>query len=220
MTRSTHIRYLLRSAIITLLALLPCGVMRAHGGEDHGEAKPAPPSAPGASASQLTTDAVTDQFELLLKYAPPVIGKNATLRFFLADYATNRPMERGTFSLSFKPAGVTIVRPPMMTSPGVYDATVVFPADTIYSLVATVNAEQRTDFMEVRNIYSGTHATTFLAEHSGAAQPGTSDTVAVAGPNSWWVVVAVILAVALAAALTMLFIRRKSLNRTSTITTK
>ena len=47
-----------------------------------------------------------------------------------------------------------------------YDLVVRFPKDTVYSLVATVSGDGRTDFVEVRNIYAGESAREFLADHS------------------------------------------------------
>ncbi|MEO5930471.1 MAG: hypothetical protein ABIR47_11110 [Candidatus Kapaibacterium sp.] len=216
MKRQIILSHLFRLAATVAIAALPCRTMLAHGGEDHGEAKPAPASTPGASATQLTTDAVTDQFELLLKYAPPGVGKNSTLRFFLSDYATNRPLAGATFSFSFKPAGVNVIQPPTMISQGVYDAVVEFPADTVYSLVATVNVEQRTDFLEVRNIYSGTRATRFLAEHGGAATAGVPDAGKAASGGLWWLVGGIMLAIVAMAVLAIWMIRKKLSRQAST----
>jgi hypothetical protein len=153
----------------------------AHNGEDHGDAAAAPVAAPGAGAGMLTTYAVTEIFELLLRYQPPPVGKNATLRFFLSDYATNRALDGG-LDLAFTPAGVTIVSPPAMKSPGIFEAVVSFPADTVYSLVATVRSGRRSDFMELKNIYTGAHAEHFLADHGGTSLPPSSSS-----PGwPWW----------------------------------
>jgi|GEM_PF-689866 len=181
MKRSYRMAALVRLMLCLVFAIAPGHGALAHGGEDHGEAAPAPVGTPGASASMLTTLATTEQFELLLKYPPPEIGGDARLRFFLADYETNRPLEGGSIALSFTPAGVKVIAPPAMSSPGIYDAVVSFPADTIYSVVATVRAERRTDFLELRNIYAGGHATRFLAEHGGGSIPDEG-----AGRWPWW----------------------------------
>ncbi len=181
MKPSYHMAALVRLMLCLASAVAPGAGAFAHGGEDHGDAAPAPASTPGASASMLTTSATTEQFELLLKYPPPEVGADTRLRFFLADYETNRPIEGGSLALSFTPAGVKVVTPPAMTSPGIYDAVVSFPDDTIYSVVATVRAERRTDFLELRNIYAGGHAERFLAEHGGVS---SSDAGAKTWP--WW----------------------------------
>jgi hypothetical protein len=171
------------SGLALLLVLLaPGNRTMAHGGEDHSQPAPAAASAPSAEANLLATSGATEQFELLLKYAPPETGKDAPVRLFLADYATNRAIDSATFTLAFKPDGVTLVQKPVMLSPGIYEAVVRFPRDTIYMLVATVTAGKRTDFLEVRNIYSGEAAEHFLAEHSSSALPPPATTTGL----RWW----------------------------------
>jgi hypothetical protein len=168
--------------MLLLLASMAMQAMAwAHNGEDHGDAAPAPAATPGAGAGMLTTYAVTEIFELLLKYQPPSVGKSSTLRFFLSDYATNRALD-GSLDLAFTPAGVTIVSPPTMKSPGIFEAVVGFPADTVYSLVATVRSGRRTDFMELKNIYTGSHAERFLADHGGVVTPASSGSTR----PRWW----------------------------------
>lgn len=139
--------------------------LHAHGGEDHGDAAPAPASTPGMTAEMLTTEGSTELFEVLLKYPVPETEEETAVRLFVADYATNRPIENAAFDLSFTPGGVKVVQAPRMLSPGVYEALISFPRDTSYVLVATVMADGRTDFVEVRNIYVGAAAERFIEEH-------------------------------------------------------
>jgi hypothetical protein len=176
-------------ALLMLLAL--CNRTMAHGGEDHSEPAPAAASAPSADASLLTTSGATEQFELLLKYAPPEIDKDARVRLFLADYATNRAIDSAAFTLSFKPGGVTLVQKPVMLSPGIYEAVVRFPRDTMYTLVATVTDGQRTDFLEVRNIYAGDAAKHFMADHSpsNVSSPVTTTSL------SWWLIALIVVVI-------------------------
>ena len=213
MRGSDEVRWIRRGIRVALLVLLGVIALRgsaaAHGGEDHGDAAPAPAATPGASSNMLTTYAVTEVFELLLKYPPPAVGGDATLRFFLSDYATNRALD-GSIELAFSPAGVTIVKPPAMTSPGIFDAVVRFPSDTVYSAVATVRSGRRTDFMELRNIYAGGHAEHFLADHGGG--------VAASGSSRWpwWGIAAGGLLVAVIAAVLLRKARRGGGGRVAT----
>jgi membrane fusion protein, heavy metal efflux system len=202
---------------LLLLAFLAVGTDAfGHGGEDHGDAMPAPASAPGVDASLLTTSGATEQFELLLKYAPPHIGEDARVRLFLADYATNRAIEGASFTLAFKPAGVVVVQAPKMTSPGIYEGVMRFPRDTIYNLVATVTAGGRTDFLEVRNVYAGDAATRFIAEHAG---PATQPAPTVTTGTSWWMTVGLVVVILGIIASLIIIVRRIRFRRRGTVRT-
>ncbi|HVK40115.1 MAG TPA: efflux RND transporter periplasmic adaptor subunit [Candidatus Kapabacteria bacterium] len=171
------------SFALPLTALIVHAAAWAHGGEEHshpGDDAAAPVSVAGMQGAVLTSSATTDYFEVVAKYPATDAGEDTRLRLFVADYATNQPIERAGLSLSFRPAGVTITQAPAMISPGIYDVVVRFPADTVYALVATVTSGQRTDFVEVRNLYAGEAADRFLAEHGGA--PGAT---AEEGSSTW-----------------------------------
>lgn len=170
------------SSMLLAALLLSYGRVAAHGGEDHGTAAPEPVSIAGAMVDQLTTFGTSKQFEILLKYAPPEVDAPASLRFFIADYATNRPVSGASFVLASKPSGVTAKSPPRMVAPGIYDVVVTFPRDTIYDLSATVAAEGRSDRISVGHVYAGDAAEQFLAEHApaGAAEMEESG-------RAWWV---------------------------------
>ena len=171
-TRS--IRRLL-ALLLMLAAMFTADTARAHGDEDHGAAEPAQTVTPAAQGAMLTSHGSTTLFELLVKYPATATGEDTRVRFFLADFATNRPLEGAQFKLAFKPEGVELAGAPMMVSPGVYDLVARFPTDAVYSMVATVSAGGRTDFVEVKNIYAGEAAETFLAEHGGPGVAGQSE---------------------------------------------
>lgn len=200
-----------RLPMLAALFLVAFAVAGAHEGEDHGEAAAAAPT-PTAAGSLMSTFGSTEIFELMLKYPPPETGEDTRLRFFLADYATNRPIEGASMALAFKPDGVELLGAPKMVSPGVYDLVARFPADGLYSLVATVKAEGRTDFVEIRNIYAGAAAEKFLAEHGG-------DQAVAAAPieesRPWWMIpLAALAAIGLALAI-VLAVRKRSRRGTA-----
>lgn len=173
------------ATFLLLLLLAPVLPAWAHGGEDHGAAEAVPPPAAGSAAGMLTTFGQTEQFELLLKYPPPKPGEPSPVRIFLADFRTNQPVTGASFDLSFTPAGVKLAAPLRMTSPGVYETSVIFPSDTTYAMVATVNVGARTDFIEARNILAGRAAEHFLADHGGAA-PAAARTASDEGTGKGW----------------------------------
>ena len=203
-------------ALIVLPGILFQGsVALAHGGEDHGEAAAAQSVTPAAQGSMLTSHGSTTLFELLLKYPVTYAGEDTRVRFFLADFATNRPLEGAQFKLAFKPAGVEVAGAPKMISPGVYDLIARFPGDTVYSLVATVSVAGRTDFVEVRNIYAGEAAERFLAEHGGAALPAQSDEAGF----PWLIALGATALALIVATLTGVLLRRRSTTKRESSTT-
>lgn len=169
MIRHTSIRLLCVAA-----ALLPLmhGTASAHGGEDHGNA--ALETRASAAGPQLSTFGTSSRHELLMKYAPAESGAPTKLRLYLADFGSNRPVEGAAFVLSSKPAGVTFASAPTMASPGIYDVTAVFPADTLYTLIATLASGESADVIQLTNVYAGEAAERFLAGHGVAGEPSQS----------------------------------------------
>lgn len=160
--------------IVLLMSMSPN--VRANGDEDHGEAQTSAPSTmPGTQGEMLTSAGSTDYFEVVAKYAATDAGDDTPMRLFIADFATNQPIRSAVLSTSFRPAGVVVRAAPKMVSPGIYDLVVQFPRDTVFALVATITAGQRTDFVEVSNIYSGAAADRFLAEHAVSAPADMND---------------------------------------------
>ncbi len=158
-----------RHLLITLLALLVGRAAFAHGGEDHGAASALPVPNGGAAAGMLTSYGVTNIFEVVVRYPPPTPGKPTPFRFLISDYATNEPITGARFTLTSSPSGLILDTVLKMISPGIYAVDLRLPADTVYSLVMTLEAGNRTDLIEIKNVYAGDHAEKFLAEHSGGA---------------------------------------------------
>jgi hypothetical protein len=178
-----------------------------HGGEEHShpedQAQPTAAVA-GMQGDVLTSSATTDYFEIVAKYPATGAGEETPLRLFVADYATNAPIANAALSLAFRPAGVVVRKAPKMVSPGIYDLAVTFPEDTVYALVATVTAGQRTDFVEVRNLYAGDAAETFLAEHGAPTATAPAEST-----SSWMLPAAIVAALALATIVIVMARRRR-----------
>ena len=165
-----YIRALL-GAIVALVAvhgnMLPA---HGHGDEDHGDAAPSgATAAAGSQGETLTSEGVSDYFEVVAKYPATDAGDDVRMRLYIADFATNRPIVDAALALSFKPGGVKIKQAPTMIAAGIYDGVFRFPGDGTYAMVMTVTDGQRTDFVEVRDIHAGASAHKFLAEHASDA---------------------------------------------------
>ncbi len=166
MITHTSIRLLCAAAALLSLAYV---VASAHGDDDHGNA--ALETGRSAAGPQLSTFGASSRHELLMKYTPAETGEPTKLRLYLADFASNRPVEGAAFVLSSKPAGVTFASAPTMASPGIYEVTARFPADTLYTLTATLASGERADVIQLTNVYAGEAAERFLAGHGVAGEP-------------------------------------------------
>ncbi len=188
--RPARLLYVLLPGFLLVLLVAASYKALAHGGHDHAEADAL--ALQSAGAEQLSTHGVSGNFELLLKYPPPEGGKPTRLRFFLAEYATNRAVAGARFVVASRPRGLVTHSAPVMTAPGIYEMTVVFPADTVYSLVATLAARDASEQIELPHVYVGEAARQFLAEHGGASR-GRQDE---GGDGTSWLLPLVILGAA------------------------
>lgn len=163
------------AAVMMLVA--SSGAVLAHGGEDHGAAAAVLPMAAGAESDLLTTFGTTKRFELLLKYPVPPVKSPARLRIYLSEYETNRPVSGARFVLASRPTGVVSAEPPKMLSPGIYEMSVIFPKDTIYTVTATIAAGSTADAVVLENVYAGEAAEHFIEDHrqGGAAVESTAE---------------------------------------------
>mgnify|MGYP003575193854 FL=1 len=150
----------------------------AHEGEDHGEKK----AAPAGAATYFSSEALSDKYEVLIKYGELEAGKESVMQLFLADARTNRALDSAT--LFVKAAGgaalnFTITR----TDTGVYQIKGVFPANAIYDLLVSVNGAKGADLLQVSKIEVGKK----LAEVEAAAHAHWYD-------NPWlWAIVGLLL---------------------------
>ena len=184
----------MKHLLLLLLALLLAPRARAHGGEDHGTAKTA--TAPGATTFSVA--ALSESFELLLRYEPLEKGRDADMRLFVSDYATNAPI---------KGAKITVTCPEVPNlkfvvsekEPGAYLVESVFPANRPYSLTVNIVVGEQTDLLLLEGIAVGKKLPVAVAAE--AAAPSLF--------ASWKTILALIGAFVLGIALTALLLRRR-----------
>lgn len=141
----------MKNLLLLLLALLLATGAHAHGGEDHGDA--AKPSA-GAVATTFSVAALSESFELLLRFEPLTKGKDADLRLFISDYATNAPIKGAKLTVTC-PEAADLKFAVTENSPGAYLVEGVFPADKKYSLAVNIVAGDKADLMLLSGIEVG-----------------------------------------------------------------
>ncbi len=135
--------------ILLLLLLLPGWVM-AHGGENHGNAKASPEHvAQGPSAA-----AVSDKYEVLLKYTGLVKDRESVMRLFVSDYQTNKPVDNA--ALSVVSAGNSRLKfAARHIESGIYEVRGVFPENGTYALNVSLRAQKGPDMLVLQNVVVG-----------------------------------------------------------------
>ena len=132
------------------LALVTSVVFTTYAHEGHDDAKK---KAVGQS-SYFSSEAFSDVYELLLKYSPIVPGKETTLKLFISEYNTNKPLDSATLQITV--AGnpnikVTATR----IDKGVYELKTTLPEKKAYNLVVNINSYAGIDLIQLNNIETG-----------------------------------------------------------------
>jgi hypothetical protein len=179
-----------------LLGLLLNSPTWAHGGEDHGDGAQA---ATPAGATSFSVAALSEQFEVLLRYEPLQGGRPADLRLFLSDYATNAPIKGAKLTLT-NPEDAALKWTVTEQEPGVYLVEGQFPANKAYSFALNIVAGEKADLLLLDGIRVGAKLPV------AAAAPAAPSLF-----SSWKTILALVGAFALGMALTALLLRRRRL---------
>ena len=106
----------LRSLATTLLLSFTLGLfgnatqVLAHGGEDHGEAKPATAT---TTAGTVTRSVRLGDFEIMLKHSPLEPDAAATGRLFITKFATNEPADNASPAIEIESASGAVTQNPV-----------------------------------------------------------------------------------------------------------
>ncbi|UOQ50737.1 hypothetical protein [Hymenobacter cellulosivorans] len=193
----------MKNLLLFLLALLLTTGAYAHGGEDHGGT--AAPSA-GPVATTFSVAALSEKFELLLRFEPLEKGTPADMRLFVSDYATNAPVQGAKITVT-SPEAADLKFTVTEKAPGSYLVEGQFPVNQKYSLAVNIVAGDRADLM----LLSGVEVGKKLPVAAGPA---------VAAPSlfsSWQNILLLLGAFALGIVLTAFLMRRH--HRPATIST-
>jgi hypothetical protein len=185
----------MKQLLILLLGLLLTGPAYAHGGEDHGDGAKA---GMAAGATSFSVAALSEQFEVLLRYEPLEGGQPADLRLFLSDYATNAPLKGAKLTLT-NPEDVSLKWVVTEQEPGIYLVEGQFPANKDYSFALNIVAGETADLLLLEGIKVG--------EKLPVA--ATAPAVAPSLFSSWKTILALVGAFVLGIGLTVLFLRRR-----------
>ncbi len=149
----------MKRIIIQFLFCLPMMAF-AHGGEDHGDAKK---TTAAGSLNYFSAEAISDKYEMLLKYNPITPGKEATLKLFISEYNTNKPLDSATLQVTVSGNAnikVTVSR----TDKGMYILKATFPEKKAYNLIVDINSYAGVDLIQLSNIEAGKELPVTTAE--------------------------------------------------------
>ncbi|WP_035567979.1 hypothetical protein [Hymenobacter sp. IS2118] len=185
----------MKQLLILLLGLLLSGTAYAHGGEDHGDG---PKAGTPAGATSFSVAALSEQFEVLLRYEPLEGGQPADLRLFLSDYATNAPIKGAKLTLT-NPEDAALKWAVTEQEPGIYLVEGQFPANKTYSFTVNIVAGEQADLMLLEGINVGEKLPV------AAAPPAVATSLF----SSWKTILALVGAFVLGIGLTVLLMRRR-----------
>lgn len=154
-----------KTLFLLLWPLLVATAALAHGGEDHGDAKAATP----AGATTFSAVATSEQFEVLLRYAPLKPGADADMRLFLSDFATNAPIKGARFIFT-SPEDPKLKFETTEKGPGEYLVETTFPAKKAYSMTVQVVAGSQADLLLLEGLVVGKELPV-VAAPAAAVQP-------------------------------------------------
>ena len=122
----------------------------AHEGENHGNAK----KAVSGAMKYFSSEALSDKYEVLIKYGELIAGKESTLQLFLSDAGTNRAIDSANIAIkALNHPNMKLVL--SRTDSGVYQIKGIFPTNEMYDLQININSSLGPDFLQVSKIAIG-----------------------------------------------------------------
>lgn len=150
--------------ILIMLLSWTSVVVHAHDGEDHAAAKK--PSTAGA-ASYFSSEAVSEKYELFVKYGTIKPGVQEALKLFITEFNTNKPVDSATLQVSV-PGNPAIKLSVVRVDKGVYEIRGIFPKNQPYSLNVTISAAPGADLLQLKNIEVGKELSVAVTETTHA----------------------------------------------------
>ena len=135
---------------ILILSLIIPLIVTAHEGETHGAAE----KTAAKPATYFSSEAVSDVYELMLKYPPIYPGKQVAFKLFVSDFKTNAPVDSAVLQVTV--SGSSIIK--LMVAKiekGVYEVKGIFPDKKSYNLTVNINSPLGPDLMLISNIAVG-----------------------------------------------------------------
>lgn len=123
----------------------------AHGGEDHGDSKPKLSATP---KNYFTTTALSDVYELLIKYEPIKPNEDSHFKLFVSDFESNKPVDNATITIT-SPEDDKLKFEVKQLDNGIYEIHGNFPDKKNYSLTVNINSSLGPDLISITDIGVG-----------------------------------------------------------------
>lgn len=158
-TLNTFSRLLL-FAYCTLLAT----TVSASGGDDHTHAGEKT-TAETNGKKYFSYEAISDKYELFLKYQPIEPGQEVILWLFISDYKTNEPLDSASLKITSK-EDKNLTFQILRMDRGYYEVKTTFPLAKKYSLTVSISSGLGSDLLLLQDIEPGKKLATLEEEHS------------------------------------------------------
>lgn len=160
------LNYFSKVLLLSYCLLLTTTIAKASGGDDHTHAGEKP-VAEANGKTYFSSEAISDKYELFLKYQPIEVGQIATLWLFISDYKTNRPLDSASLKITSK-EDKTLEFTISRVDNGYYEIKTTFPSAKIYSLTVTISSALGSDLLLLQNIEPGKELAEVADEHSNS----------------------------------------------------
>lgn len=138
---------------LLLLLIANCQLLFASGGDDHSHGDEEP-TATEQQQKYFSSEAVSDKYELLIRYEPIHIGEPTHLSLFVSEYATNKPIDNAEIKITAQEDG-NLIFTVKQTGEGTYTIESSFPEKKNYSLAVSINGSLGADLILLTNIEAG-----------------------------------------------------------------
>ncbi|HYF30226.1 MAG TPA: efflux RND transporter periplasmic adaptor subunit [Chitinophagaceae bacterium] len=137
--------------ILSLVGILSFVPLWAHDGDDHAAAgKGAKPTA----TAYFSVEAFSDKYEALLKYGTIAPGRESSLKLYLAEFNSNRPIDSADVKVTVSGAANLPLKV-VKVDKGIYELTGIFPARQAYNLNVSINARLGADLLQLTKVEIG-----------------------------------------------------------------
>lgn len=137
---------------------------RASGGDDHTHAGEKT-TAETNGKKYFSSEAVSDKYELFLKYQPIEPGEETILWLFISNYKTNEPLDSASLKITSK-EDKNLTFEILRVDRGYYEVKTTFPSAAKYSLMVSIHGDLGSDLLLLQDIVPGKKLAELVEEHS------------------------------------------------------
>lgn len=137
--------------LFSLSLLFSSTFIMAHGGEDHGDSKPKVSVTP---KNYFTITALSDVYELLIKYEPIKPNEDVHFKLFVSDFESNKPIDSAKIIIT-SPEDDKLKFEVKQIDNGIYEIHGNFPDKKNYSLTVNINSSVGADLISIPDIEVG-----------------------------------------------------------------